>query len=169
LVDDLLTLSKIELGAMKIEKTDVEVSHIIDVVIDTVRDRAESRGLTLTKSLEPGSSVIRANRDGTTQILLNLVDNAIKFTPAGSVEIGFGRRGEEPCLFVRDTGIGIPRKYVPRLGERFFRVDPSRSRDLGGTGLGLAIVKHLVIAQGWDMKIESEEGKGTEVRINLTA
>ena len=68
-------------------------------------------------------------------------------------------------ILVEDTGIGIPQKHLPRLGERFYRVDSSRSRELGGTGLGLAIVKHLVKAQGWEMKIESTQGKGTIVSI----
>lgn len=70
-------------------------------------------------------------------------------------------------LFVEDTGVGIPQKHLARLGERFYRVDPSRSRQMGGTGLGLAIVKHLVKAQGWDMQIESVPGKGTRVKIFL--
>jgi two-component system phosphate regulon sensor histidine kinase PhoR len=68
-------------------------------------------------------------------------------------------------LFVEDTGTGVPAKFVPRLGERFFRVDPARSRKMGGTGLGLAIVKHLVKAHGWSMQIESVHGKGTKIRI----
>ena len=70
-------------------------------------------------------------------------------------------------ILVEDTGIGIPKKHLPRLGERFYRVDQARSRDLGGTGLGLAIVKHLVKAHGWEMKIESTEGKGTTVSLIL--
>jgi two-component system phosphate regulon sensor histidine kinase PhoR len=109
-----------------------------------------------------------------TQILLNLVDNGIKFTEKGGITITVKSEklkveSEEEKDFIQlsvtDTGIGIPRKHLSRLGERFYRVDRARSRELGGTGLGLAIVKHLVKAHGWEMKIESEEAKGTSVHI----
>jgi two-component system phosphate regulon sensor histidine kinase PhoR len=99
------------------------------------------------------------------QVLINLVDNAIKFTQSGTIEIGFNEEHTKRCLYVKDTGIGIPRKSLTRLGERFYRVDPSRSRELGGTGLGLAIVKHIVRAHDWEFKFESEEGAGTTVKI----
>jgi two-component system phosphate regulon sensor histidine kinase PhoR len=168
LVDDLLTLSKIELGAIRIDKTNVNISDIVDSVLETLRPGAESKGLVLTKALKADELEIFANRDRTIQILLNLVDNAIKFTETGSVEIGSGKKEERLYLYVKDGGIGIPKRYLFRLGERFFRVDPSRSRALGGTGLGLAIVKHLVRAQGWEMQIESEEGKGTTVRVYVS-
>jgi two-component system phosphate regulon sensor histidine kinase PhoR len=81
------------------------------------------------------------------------------------VTFGIEETGGRTGLFVRDTGIGVPEKHLARLGERFYRVDPARSRTMGGTGLGLAIVKHLVKAHGWDMNIESTAGKGTTVRI----
>jgi two-component system phosphate regulon sensor histidine kinase PhoR len=93
------------------------------------------------------------------------VDNAIKFTETGTVTFGDAQENGSLYLFVEDTGIGIPQKHLPRIGERFYRVDPGRSRNMGGTGLGLAIVKHLVKAHGWDMQIESTQGKGTKVKI----
>ncbi|MBI4680146.1 MAG: hypothetical protein HY753_02755 [Nitrospirae bacterium] len=96
---------------------------------------------------------------------MNLVDNSIKFTEHGGVRIGLDREGELNIIFVEDTGIGISKRHLSRLGERFYRVDRSRSRELGGTGLGLAIVKHLVKAHGWEMKIQSEEGRGMVVKI----
>jgi two-component system phosphate regulon sensor histidine kinase PhoR len=99
------------------------------------------------------------------QILTNLADNAIKFTEKGTVTIGTEVEDNRTGIFVEDTGIGIQQKHLQRLGERFYRVDPGRSRNMGGTGLGLAIVKHLVKAHGWDMQIESTPGKGTKVRI----
>jgi two-component system phosphate regulon sensor histidine kinase PhoR len=105
------------------------------------------------------------DRDKTEQVLLNLLDNAIKFTEKGEIIIGIGREQKGHYLFVRDTGIGIPPESISRLGERFYRVDTSRSRELGGTGLGLAIVKHIVKVQGWEMKIESEKGAGTLVKV----
>ena len=92
---------------------------------------------------------IRADRDRLTQILVNVLDNAVKFTPEdGSVFIEAEQKDNYAVLTITDTGIGIPKEEVQRLGERFYRVDRSRSRDLGGTGLGLSIVKHLMIAHG---------------------
>lgn len=165
LVGDLLTLSMIELGDIRIEKFNINITSVIDTVFAILKDKADSKGLYLKKSLPPGSLDIYADKDRLTQILLNLVDNSIKFTGHGGVTVGIERAGEQNVLFVEDTGIGITKRHLPRLGERFYRVDRARSRELGGTGLGLAIVKHLVKAHGWDMDIESTPGKGTIVRI----
>jgi len=166
LVDDLLTLSSIELGAVKMEKTVVNLSGVIDNVMATFLVQAARKDIALKKHLEPGDEEILADRDMLERMLINLVDNAVKFTEKGEIEIGAAEEdGGKRCIFVKDTGIGIPGRYIPRLGERFFRVDPSRSRELGGTGLGLAIVKHLVKAHGWEMRIDSEAGRGTVVKI----
>jgi two-component system phosphate regulon sensor histidine kinase PhoR len=174
LVNDLLTLSRIELGDISIEKTNVDLNDVIDSVFRTLKDKAQSKGLYLKKEIPPELVDIKADRNRLIQILLNLVDNGIKFTEEGGVTIKVKSeklkvQSEEEKDFieilVEDTGIGIPKKHLARLGERFYRVDSARSRELGGTGLGLAIVKHLVIAQGWEMKIESTEGKGTTVHI----
>jgi two-component system, OmpR family, phosphate regulon sensor histidine kinase PhoR len=165
LVDDLLTLSKVELGVIKMHKTEVNLSEIFDYVIETVTVQAAEKDISLKKKLETERIVISADKDRLEQILLNLADNAVKFTEKGEIEIGAAQEAGRSYIFVRDTGIGIPRKHLSRIGERFFRVDPSRSREMGGTGLGLAIVKHLVKAHGWDMQIESEEGRGTVVKV----
>jgi two-component system, OmpR family, phosphate regulon sensor histidine kinase PhoR len=174
LVNDLLTLSRIELGDIKIEKTDVNLNEIIDTVFATLRNKAENKGLSLTQQIAPGITGFKADRDRLIQILLNLVDNGIKFTEKGGVAIKVesetvkteNEGGKDFIrISVEDTGTGIPRKHLSRLGERFYRVDRARSRELGGTGLGLAIVKHIVKAHGWEMKIESDEGKGTAVHI----
>lgn len=188
LVSDLLTLSKIEFGDISIEKTGVKSENVIDTVFATLREKAEKKGLSLKKDVSPGAREIRADRDRLIQILLNLVDNGIKFTEVGGVIVKVQNLkskiqnheddnlslvtdhrspGDFYEISIEDTGIGIPKKHLPRLGERFYRVDQARSRDLGGTGLGLAIVKHLIKAHGWEMKIESTEGKGTTVRIIL--
>ena len=172
LVNDLLTLSRIELGDIIIEKTAVSISEVADAVFTTMSEKAQIKHLYLKKEISPGHDEIPADRDRLIQILLNLVDNGIKFTERGGVTIKVqGSRskvGEEENsveISIIDTGSGIPKKHLSRIGERFYRVDRARSRELGGTGLGLAIVKHLVIAHGWEMKIESTEAQGTTVLL----
>ncbi|MDH5769294.1 MAG: ATP-binding protein, partial [Nitrospirota bacterium] len=187
LVSDLLTLSRIELGDIKIKKTAVNLEDVVESVFATLTDKARNKGLYLEKQIPHDFPKVMADRNNLIQILLNLVDNGIKFTEEGGVTVKvqslrFKVQNEKEIidssiithrplleyLFeieVEDTGIGIPRKNLPRLGERFYRVDKARSRDLGGTGLGLAIVKHLVKAHGWDMEIQSTPGKGTTATI----
>ena len=165
LVDDLMMISKIELGAVTVKKIPVHIEEIMEQVIDTLGDKASGKGLALTWSIVPPVKEINADKDRLIQILTNLTDNAIKFTEKGKVVLGVADEEGKTVLFVKDTGIGIPQKHLTRLGERFYRVDPSRSRHMGGTGLGLAIVKHLVKAHEWDMQIESTPGKGTTVKI----
>jgi two-component system phosphate regulon sensor histidine kinase PhoR len=188
LVSDLLTLSGIELGDIKIEKEIVNLNEVIDTVFATLKEKAQGKGLYLKRETLSGLKEMEADRDRLIQILLNLVDNGIKFTEKGGVTVsvkktmtdeGRGTKDEivprpsgadirRPSyieISVEDTGIGIPKKHLTRLGERFYRVDRARSRELGGTGLGLAIVKHLVKAHGWEMMIESSEGKGTTVHL----
>lgn len=167
LVDDLMTISKIELGAIAFEKASVDMEEIIQQVYATVEGRAREKGLALNIDVAAELHTVDADRGRLIQILTNLVDNALKFTSRGSITAGASMEGGVPFIFVRDTGMGIPARNISRLGERFYRVDPSRSRDMGGTGLGLAIVKHLVKAHGWTMRIESQEGVGTVVRILL--
>ncbi|MCL4475007.1 MAG: ATP-binding protein [Nitrospirae bacterium] len=167
LVDDLMTISKIELGVIKVEKTMIDIDDVFNTVLALFYDKAAAKSLSLAVSNRPGLLEIDADRNRLIQILTNLVDNAMKFTEAGGVTFGIDQEDEETFLFVEDTGIGVPAKYLPRLGERFYRVDPARSRKMGGTGLGLAIVKHLVKAHGWTMQIESAPGKGTRVKIIL--
>jgi len=185
LVNDLLTLSSIELGDIKVEKTNVDLNEVVDAVFVTLKDKARAKGLYLNKQISPELREIKADRNRLIQILINLVDNGIKFTEEGGVTVRVkseklkvkseGKNSEILTqdseladyieISVEDTGIGIPKKHLTRLGERFYRVDRARSRELGGTGLGLAIVKHLVKAHGWEMEIESTEGHGTIVHL----
>ncbi len=164
LVDDLLTLSRIEFGDIVINKAEVNVEAVIDTVFMTLKDKADRKGLYL-KNVVPGIKTVYADRDKLIQIMLNLVDNGIKFTETGGVTVGFQVIENRGSLYVEDTGAGIPQSHINRLGERFYRVDRARSRELGGTGLGLAIVKHLVKAHDWNMTIESRGGSGTRVII----
>jgi len=167
LVEDLLTLSRIELGEIKINKTEVNIVEIIDNVTQIMLARIAEKDLEIKTSVKEGASIITADKDRIEQILLNLLDNAIKFSERGKIEIGIADDNGRTYIYVSDTGIGIPQQFVSRIGERFFRVDASRSRELGGTGLGLAIVKHLVMAHGWEMKVESQVQTGTTVKIYI--
>ncbi len=165
LVDDLMTISKIELGVTKVEKSPVIFDDAAEAVLAVLKDKAAQKGLYLRTSIMQNLGTIEADRDRLIQILTNLVDNAVKFTETGGVTLGASEENGRTYFFVEDTGIGIPPKHLSRLGERFYRVDAGRSRNMGGTGLGLAIVKHLVKAHGWDLQIESIPGKGTRIRI----
>ncbi len=168
LVDDLMTISKIELGVIKVEKSLIDVTDVFETVTELFQDKAKAKNLFLQPSPDPDILQIPADKNRLIQILTNLVDNAIKFTEKGGVTFGTERDGGRAVIFVEDTGMGVPGKYLQRLGERFFRVDPARSRKMGGTGLGLAIVKHLIKAHGWTMQIESVHGQGTKVSIFIS-
>lgn len=165
LVDDLMTISKIEMGVIKVEKSLIDVEGVCENIMELFKSKAALKNIYLKCEKRQDISQIEADRNRLIQILTNLIDNAIKFTETGGVTFGIDRENESQFIFIEDTGIGVPAKFVSRLGERFFRVDPARSRKMGGTGLGLAIVKHLVKAHGWHMQIESIHGKGTRVKI----
>jgi len=174
LVEDLLTLSKLDRGEIHLRPNDVDLRKTVDLVFLTLKDKALAKGIDLNNDIPHDFPLIRADRDRLIQILLNLIDNSIKFTEKGEVRVKGriveGQAGSGPPVYelsIEDTGIGISARDIPRLGERFYRVDKARSRELGGTGLGLAIVKHLVRIHGWQMRIESELGKGTKVFIDI--
>ncbi len=164
LVEDLLTLSRIESGEIKIEKKIVNLKEVVDSVFEIFKERSEKKGIELRNEIQDEIK-ISADVNKLIQILTNLIDNAVKFTDKGRVLVSLRMENEENILMVKDTGIGIPKEHLSRIGERFYRVDRARSRQLGGTGLGLAIVKHLIRAHGWHLQIDSEYGVGTEVKI----
>jgi two-component system, OmpR family, phosphate regulon sensor histidine kinase PhoR len=166
LVEDLLVISKVELGEIKLNFEEVSVNDVLVSAMPLIEAKAGLKKINIQNNLPENLPHIRANRDRLTQILVNILDNAVKFTPEdGSVFIDAGQKGNYAVLTITDTGIGIPKEEIQRLGERFYRVDQSRSRDLGGTGLGLSIVKHLMIAHGGRMEIESQLGRGTKVSL----
>lgn len=177
LIDDLLTLSDLESGKIRLVKEKVEVRDLIARVLEIFQDQAGTKDITLSHAVEHALPPILGDPDRLQQLLINLVDNAIKYTPArGQVKVAasqalFSENPEQPMveIAVVDTGCGIPEKDLPRLTERFYRVDKARSRELGGTGLGLAIVKHIVQAHGGFLKIGSRPEKGTTVRVFLPA
>jgi len=170
LVDDLLELSAIETGRVILRPVPLVLQGVASEVLATFANRAAQKHLTVLNRV-PSDLRGRADRDRLVQILVNLVDNAVKYTPeGGQVTLGAASGpGDVVQLWVADTGIGIPASDLPRVTERFYRVDKARSRELGGTGLGLAIVKHLVQAHGGELRIESELGRGTTVRFTLPA
>ena len=166
LLNDLTDLSNIELGKVSLRLAPTMLRPVVDFVLEVVAAKARDGEVTLTAEV-PEAIIVQADHDRLVQILINLVDNAVKYTPAGGSVTVRARptvRGRIE-LSVSDTGVGIPRADLPRITERFYRVDKARSRELGGTGLGLAIVKHLVLAHGGDLGIDSEEGRGTTVRV----
>ena len=166
LVEDLLVISKIELGEIKFHFEEVFICDAFEGAIPLVEAKAGLKKIKIHNDVQENLPHIWADRDRLTQILVNILDNAIKFTPEdGSVYIEAGQKDNYVVLTITDTGIGVPKEEVQRLGERFYRVDRSRSRDLGGTGLGLSIVKHLMIAHGGKIEIESQLGRGTKVSL----
>ena len=163
IVDDLLDLSRIESGGWVPHPTAIDLRLIAGDVMAAARDGAEKKGLRLVPDLAPDASTVLADATALRQVLGNLVDNAVRHTATGEVVL-FARRHERGVLLgVRDTGVGIAPEHLPRIFERFYRVDPARSREEGGTGLGLAIVKHLVEAHGGRVRAESELGAGTTI------
>lgn len=164
LMEDLMTISKIELGKINFLFEKVDISEILDSVIPLLEDRAAIKKIRIENSVPGRIPQVKADRDRLNQVFLNILDNAVKFTPeGGSVTIGAEEKEGEVLVTITDTGTGIPREEIQRLGERFYRVDKARSSDLGGTGLGLSIVKHVMLAHGGRMEIESALGRGTKV------
>jgi two-component system phosphate regulon sensor histidine kinase PhoR len=129
---------------------------------------ARKKKIEIRQQPAPEGTEVFCDREAVHQVLSNLMDNALKYTPEGGAVTLGARRGDPFAeVFVEDTGIGIPPEELPRLFERFYRVDKARSRELGGTGLGLSIVKHLVRAQGGDVRVASEPGKGSRFTFTL--
>ncbi|MDT8317792.1 MAG: ATP-binding protein [bacterium] len=166
IVEDLLTLSNIEMGKVDFNIKSINMADPVDTVISTLRQKAGEKGVAFKIAVDKSLTVM-ADKDRLEQILINLIDNGIKFSEGGLIKLIAERKGEYVLLSVRDSGGGIPAKDLPRIGERFYRVDSARSRELGGTGLGLAIVKHLISSMGGNFFVESVEGEGTTVSFTL--
>ncbi len=167
LLEDLLTLSSIELGEMKFQFEGLALAGVMEGVLNIMELKAREKKLSIERRIPETLPLIRADRDRLTQIFLNVLDNAVKFSPeGGTVRVEAAETGrDEVVVKMIDSGIGIPRDEVGRLGERFYRVDKTRSRELGGTGLGLSIVKHLMMVHRGRMEIESQLGRGTAVSL----
>ena len=169
IVEDLLMLSRIESKEFRLEKKIVSPQDLVNDVIDYVRQSADKKRISIHKSEMAPSLKVEADRNYLEQVLINLIDNAIKYTPdGGRITISVvEKEGQEVEFSVRDNGIGIPKEDMPRIFERFYRVDKGRSKESGGTGLGLSIVKHLVQAHGGRVWVESRLGEGSTFSFTL--
>jgi two-component system phosphate regulon sensor histidine kinase PhoR len=204
LIDDLLTLSNLELGKAELRREEVVLTELVSEAFEVVKDKAEHSGVALLQECPADLPLVVGDSDRLHQVLINLIDNAIKYTPAGgtvtvtaktvassqlsvpsqdfqvsslkpqasnlkaevqSPKSKVQSQEEWMEVAVTDTGCGIPESEIPRLTQRFYRVDKARSRELGGTGLGLAIVKYIIQAHGGFLRIESQVNKGTTVRL----
>jgi two-component system phosphate regulon sensor histidine kinase PhoR len=168
LLDDLLDLAKIESGEAAPRKEEIQATEFADAVLGTVAGLAESKGVEILRDLPRETLRFRGDRRQLEQAVVNLLDNAVKYTdPGGQITLCIRHGENENHLIVSDTGVGIPQEHLPRIFERFYRVDRARSRELGGTGLGLAIVKHITQAHGGRVEVDSFPGQGSTFRIIL--
>jgi two-component system, OmpR family, phosphate regulon sensor histidine kinase PhoR len=180
MVDDLLSLSRIEMNEHRPPTERVNVERVLRTVIDLLDQRAVARDMEVVLDLPHDLPEVAGEPDELAQVFQNLLDNAIKYSRPGTpIEVSARpssrflagmRPGDRPSVLaisVRDHGEGIEREHLPRLTERFYRVDAARSRELGGTGLGLAIVKHIVNHHRGALDIESEPGVGSVFTIFL--
>jgi two-component system sensor histidine kinase VicK len=170
LVNDLLELSRLDNKEMRWNKRIISPSAVLKDVISKMMVNINKKHLALDTNISDGSQDIFADRDKIEQVFQNILSNAIKYTPEGGrIFISQDNAGDMVRTVFGDTGIGIPKEDQPRLFERFYRVDKTRSRELGGTGLGLSIAKEIVEAHNGSIAIESEPGMGTRVTILLPA
>ncbi len=169
LVQDLLTLGRIESGEEIMNLQPIAVQTLVDTCMSRQADRARAKGLQLMTIAPPEPVFAFADEEALAEIMDNLLDNAIKYTPTGAISVRWVSQGNDAILQVKDTGVGIPEKDLARVFERFYRVDKARSRELGGTGLGLSIVKHLVQTLGGTITATSTVGAGSVFTIRIPA
>ena len=171
IVDDLLDLSRIESGGWRPNPSAVDVAAMADDIFSAARRAGADHAVTLETAVDPRAPTVYADPTALRQVLTNLIDNAVRYTPAGGTVSVFTALGNDAGTWVgvRDSGIGIAPEHLSRIFERFYRVDPGRSRDAGGTGLGLAIVRHLVEAHAGRVEADSAPGRGTTVRAFFPA
>ncbi len=168
LINDVLSLSEIELKKGSTFSKRINISLILKDTIEMMKSHARVKEISLGHLFASDEIWINANIDRIKQMAINLIDNAIKYTPqGGSVTVLLEDIGDKIVLRVRDTGIGIAKEHIPRIFERFYRVDKGRSRTMGGTGLGLAIVKHIVKSMNGHIEVYSEPGRGTEFAVHI--
>jgi len=167
IVEDLITLAALEENAVALEVEQVDLNRVAENVIRIFEPKAKEKNLALRLEADPGLQPIDADPFRLEQMLVNLVDNAVKYTEKGSIRVALGRSEGRVAIEVVDTGIGIPEADRARIFERFYVVDKSRSRKVGGTGLGLSIVKHIVSLHGGEIRLESQPVGGSKFTVFL--
>jgi signal transduction histidine kinase len=168
LINDLLDLVRMESGRMEVKREPLEVLEFVKGLASAARQVADDKRLRLETFIDPQLGAVLADRDKLEKIILNLVFNALKFTPAGgSVEMRAEKQGEEFVLIVADTGMGISEQNLPYVFDRFWQADGSSKRKYQGVGIGLALVKELAEVQGGKVSVQSQEGKGTTFTVRL--
>jgi len=169
LVEDILALSSLEQrhAQERLQFEPVPLSSLLEPVIDEIRSSAEARGIVIEAHV-PDDAIVLGSRSLLGQAMANLLQNAIQYSgPRTRVRVDVTRESDSTTIAVRDEGPGIAEKHLPRLFERFYRVDQARSREAGGTGLGLAIVKHIAMVHGGRVSVESRLGAGSVFRVHL--
>jgi signal transduction histidine kinase len=168
MINDLFELSKMEEGKYALRREWVDLVEMIEHVTLKTRIKAEEKGLQFDLNFSEDVPLIFADGHRMEQVLLNLVDNAIRYTERGVISISLSHSSEDSVsIYIKDSGIGIPEKELPYIFERFYRVEKSRAREYGGTGLGLAIVKKLTEIHGGEINVSSKAGEGTTFMITL--
>jgi two-component system, OmpR family, phosphate regulon sensor histidine kinase PhoR len=168
LVEDLLTLTQLESSTPNLQLSDVSVNNLVRGIVHDWEKKFGDKNLRVVVDLAPDVPIIRADETRLQEVLYNLLDNAVKYSQSGAeIRLSVHRRDGQVALSVSDTGIGIGEEDLPRIFERFYRVDKARSSELGGTGLGLSIVKHIAQLHGGRVEAESQLGRGTTIRLLL--
>ena len=169
LVRDLVTLSQVEKGDLKMHFEEIDLKHITEEIFEQLENKAQNRKVTLkVKPKDLGKAIVTADKQRITQVLTNLIDNGIKYgREQGKIIVEIEEEKKHFHVSVEDDGPGIPPEHLARIFERFYRVDKSRSRDTGGTGLGLAIVKHILNAHNSKITVTSKIDKGTRFGFKL--
>ena len=168
IVEDLEMISKIESDKLELEFSRWNIVSHVQELFEILEMKAVKRKISLHTDNETKSGFVEADQDKISQVLLNLIENAIKYgKEGGQIKVRFLEMGENILVEVADDGYGIPEEHLPRLFERFYRVDKSRSRNEGGTGLGLSIVKHIIDAHRQNINVRSTENIGTTFSFTL--
>ena len=168
LIEDMLTTSKIEMGAFESRLRPFDVASLVPTAADVIRPSAAANGLTFEVSCPETGLIVDGDADQLDRVLVNLLSNAVKYTPrGGSVRLAVARDRGSAALTVTDTGIGIPERDQRSLFTRFFRASNAVARALPGTGLGLSIVRTIVANHRGDISLESAEGQGTTVTVRI--